>query len=204
MECRGEDLITTNMHVKEIIKCFFPEYFSWNEYPADQTVSFCKTDQEWGIFSNFFQTPIVADGVTFPCTESLFQIMKFTDFAARRDIFKQRGQKLKMLAKHYEKTVGVRQDWGPLLVYALKYCLMLKYEQSPAFRAELERSRGHFIVEDQTSFRKPADTYGAKLTPDGKLWSGPNLMGRLLMELRDNGSLDYNLPDDIIQFKDLI
>ena len=143
MECRGEDLITTNMHVKEIIKCFFPEYFSWNEYPADQTVSFCKTDQEWGIFSNFFQTPIVADGVTFPCTESLFQIMKFTDSAARRDIFKQRGQKLKMLAKHYEKTVGVRPDWGPLLVHVLRYCLMLKYDQSPAFRAELERSRGH-------------------------------------------------------------
>lgn len=192
------------MHVREYIERYFPEYYSWNEYPADQTVSFCKTDQEWGIFSNFAQTPIVADGVTFPCAESLFQIMKFTDSVARRDIFAQRGQKLKMRAKHYEKTVGVRPVWGQLLVHALKYCLMLKYEQSPTFRAELERSRGRFIVEDQTTFRKPADTYGAKLSPDGKLWSGPNLMGRLLMELRDNGRLDYNLPPDILQFQDLI
>ena len=192
------------MHVREYIERYFPEYYSWNEYPADQTVSFCKTDQEWGIFSNFAQTPIVADGITFPCAESLFQIMKFTDSAARRDIFTQRGQKLKMRAKHYEKAVGVRPDWGQLLIHALKYCLMLKYEQSSAFRAELERTQGRFIVEDQTSFRKPADTYGAKLSPDGTLWSGPNLMGRLLMELRDNGRLDYNLPPDIIQFKDLI
>jgi ribA/ribD-fused uncharacterized protein len=193
------------MHVREYIERYFPEYYSWNEYPAVQTVSFCKTDQEWGIFSNFAPTPIVADGVTFPCAESLFQIMKFTDPTARSDIFKQRGQTLKMCAKHYEKTVGVRPDWGQLLVHALKYCLMLKYEQSPAFRAELERSCGRYIVEDQTTFpKKLADTYGAKLNPDGTLWSGPNLMGRLLMELRDNGHLDYNLPDDIIQFKDLI
>lgn len=192
------------MHVREYIERCFPEYYSWNEYPADQTVSFCKTDQEWGIFSNFAQTPIVADGITFPCAESLFQIMKFTDPAARSDIFKQRGQTLKMCAKHYEKAVGVRPDWGQLLVHTLKYCLMLKYEQSPTFRAELERSRGRFIVEDQTSFRKPADTYGAKLSQDGKLWSGPNLMGRLLIELRDNGRLEYNLPPDIIQFNDLI
>ena len=192
------------MHVREYIERYFPEYYTWNEYPADQTVSFCKTDQEWGIFSNFAQTPIVADGITFPCAESLFQIMKFTDSAARRDIFAQRGQKLKMRAKHYEKAVGVRPDWGQLLIHALKYCLMLKYEQSSAFRAELERTQGRFIVEDQTTFRKPADTYGAKLSPDGKLWSGPNLMGRLLMELRDNGSLDYKLPPDILQFQDLI
>ena len=192
------------MHVREFIERYFPEYYSWNEYPANQTVSFCKTDLEWGIFSNFAQTPIAADGVSFSCAESLFQIMKFTDSDARRDIYKQRGQKLKMVAKHYEKAVGARSDWGQLLVYALKYCLMLKYEQSPSFRAELERSRGLYIVEDQTSFRKPADTYGAKLSPDGKLWSGPNLMGRLLMELRDNGRLNYNLPDDIIKFKDLI
>lgn len=193
------------MHVREYIERYFPEYYSWNEYPASQTVSFSKTGLEWGIFSNFAPTPIVANGVTFACAESLFQIMKFTDSAARRDIYSRRGQKLKMCAKHYEKEVGVRPDWGQILVHALKYCLMLKYEQSPTFRAELERSRGLFIVEDQTTFpKKQADTYGAKLNPDGKLWEGPNLMGRLLMELRDNGRLDYNLQPDIIQFKDLI
>ena len=32
------------------------------------------------------------------------------------------------------------------------------------------------------------------LEGDGKEYVGPNLMGRLLMELRDNGRLDYTLP----------
>ena len=33
---------------------------------------------------------------------------------------------------------------------------------------------------------------GAKLTND--VYTGSNLMGRLLMELRDNGKLEYHLP----------
>ena len=42
------------------------------------------------------------------------------------------------------------------------------------------------------------DTWGAKLSGDETLYVAPNLMGRLLMELRDNGKLDYVLPSDSI------
>ena len=42
-----------------------------------------------------------------------------------------------------------------------------------------------------------------KLSADGKEFVGPNLMGRLLMELRDNGKLDYTLPEDVLLFQDL-
>ncbi len=97
----------------------------------------------------------------------------------------------------------MRKDWGKVIVDALKWCLMLKYESSAEFRQALERSKGRYIVEDQSTFTKPADTYGAKLTADGSEYSGSNLMGRLLMELRDNGRLDYNLPQMMIDFSDL-
>jgi predicted NAD-dependent protein-ADP-ribosyltransferase YbiA (DUF1768 family) len=110
---------------------------------------------------------------------------------------------MKMKAKHQEKVGTVRPDWGTIIVDAMKFCLMQKYVQSEAFRKELERSRGLFIVEDQTSFQKKnPDTWGAKLMGDGK-FVGPNLMGRLLMELRDNGKLDYVLPPDATLFQDL-
>ena len=191
------------MHVRQFIEEFYPEYYSWNEYPASQTVSFCKVKDAHGILSNFASTPIVVDGVTFRCAESLFQIMKFTDPVARREIYSKAGQGLKMCAKKYEKNVGVCKDWGQIIVNVLKYCLMQKYEQNAEFRKELSATGNKFIVEDQSSFRKPADTYGAKLSADGSTWSGPNLMGRLLMELRDNGRLNYKLPDGILSFKDL-
>lgn len=35
-------------------------------------------------------------------------------------------------------------------------------------------------------------------------WAGPNIMGRLLMELRDSGTLSYRLPDDAMVFSDLL
>jgi predicted NAD-dependent protein-ADP-ribosyltransferase YbiA (DUF1768 family) len=86
----------------------------------------------------------------------------------------------------------------------MKFCLMQKYAQSAEFRAELERSRGLFIVEDQTVFpQKTANTWGVKLSSDGSEYVGPNLMGRLLMELREKGRLDYSLPDGATDFSDL-
>ena len=60
-----------------------------------------------------------------------------------------------------------------------------------------------YIVEDQTTFKKKTpNTWGVKRYAD--VFVGPNLMGRLLMELRDNdGKLDYSLPPDVCSFQDL-
>ena len=121
------------MHVRELIEKNYPEYYGWFDYPAERTVAFCKADQEWGILGNFGRTPLVVDCVKFYAAESLFQVMKFTDPTARKDIYSYEGQKLKMRAKHWEKEVGVRPDWGEILVDALKFCLMTKWEQSEAF-----------------------------------------------------------------------
>jgi ribA/ribD-fused uncharacterized protein len=192
------------VHVREFIKKNYPEYYSIERYPADKTAAFCKVDAPWGIFSNFGRTPLVVDGVSFDCSEKLFQVMKFADMASRKSVFKAKGQTMKMKAKHQEKVGTVRPDWGEIIVDAMKFCLMQKYTQCEAFRTELERSRGLFIVEDQTTFpKKNPDTWGVKQSGDGKEYIGPNLMGRLLMELRDNGKLDYVLPPEVTSFQDL-
>ena len=130
--------------------------------------------------------------------------MKFADDVSRKAIYSVKGQTIKMKAKHFEKAGTVRPDWGEIIVDAMKFCLMEKFRQSEAFREELERSRGLYIVEDQTTFpKKSPDTWGVKLSADGSEFVGPNLMGRLLMELRDNGKLDYTLPEDVLLFQDL-
>ena len=99
-----------------------------------------------------------------------------------------------MTAKHWEKECR-REDWGKIIVDVMKYVLNKKYEQSKEFRDALEESKGHYIVEDQTSFpKKQPDTWGVKMI-DGS-FEGSNLLGRPLMELRDAGDLCYSLPDD--------
>ena len=190
------------MHVRELIEKYYPEYYGWFDYPADNTVVFSKADGEWGILGNFGNSPLEVDGVPFYAAESLFQVMKFSDSAVRKAIYAKKGQGLKMTAKHFEKEVGVRTDWGEIIVDALKFCLQTKYEQCEAFRTELERTGERFIVE-QNVHAKP-DTYNARLSEDGRTWSGPNLMGRILMELRDKGSLEYHLPEDAMRFSDLL
>jgi len=190
-------------HVRDYIEKNYPEYYGWFDYPADKTAAFCKVDAEWGILGNFARTPLTVCGLPFECVEKLFQVMKFADADSRKIIYGSKGQTIKMKAKHQHKAGVVRADWPQIIVDVLKFCLMQKYEQSEAFRKELERSKGLFIVEVQSNPKRPANTYSAKLSPDGKTWSGPNLMGRLLMELRDNGKLEWKLPEDVRCFDDL-
>ena len=101
----------------------------------------------------------------------------------------------------YAHKEAFRPDWPKIIVDALKFCLMTKYEQSEAFRTELARTGDRFIVEKA---HQRADSYSAKLSDDGTTWTGGNLMGRLLMELRDRGKLEYKLPEDAMKFGDLL
>lgn len=112
--------------------------------------------------------------------------MKFTHPDAIAAVYNARNPK--MTARHWEKTHR-RPDWGSILVDVMKYCLTVKHQQSQAFRQVLQQTAGRYIVEDQTAFRKKtADTWGVKL--QGDHYVGPNLLGRLLMQLRDNGPFD--------------
>ena len=131
-------------------------------------------------------------------------MIKFTDEESRKVIYSKKGQPIKMMARHQEKVGSVREDWGRIFIDAMKFCLMQKSAQSEVFRKELERSKGKFIVEQQPNPKRPAGAYSAKLSEDGSTWVGPNIMGRLLMELRDKGALEYNLPEDVMFFSDLV
>lgn len=168
--------------IAPFIERYYPEYYSIEQYPADKCIVIHKVGEEWGILSNFAHTPIEYNGEKYKSSEQLFQMMKFTDRTVREAVFN--APNPKMTAKHYEKDYR-RPDWGMMIVDAMKLCLLLKYQQSEEFRRKLELTSGKFIVEDQTTFRKKyADTWGVKR--EGDLFIGPNLLGRLLMELRDN------------------
>lgn len=189
------------MQVHEMIRDYYPEYYSIEHYPSAETICIRKTTDEWGILGNFYNTPIVVNGITFDCTERLFHILKFKPEALdgiREMLSLRSGMQIKMHMKHVYKAhpEWLHDHWPGMVVDAMKYCLTLKYEQSEAFRRELERSKGKYIVEDETSRKKgkDADTWGTVLK--GNEYVGPNLLGRLLMELRDNGHFEFkNKPE---------
>ena len=186
--------------ISDFIRDNYPEYWGIQTYPASECVRIHKIDEEWGIFSNFGHTPLVVEGVTFDTSERLFQLMKFKDEEPVKAVYNAINPK--MTTKHWEKTHR-REDWGKMIIDAMKYCLTMKYEQSEEFRQELNRSKGKYIVEDQSGFRKKEpDAWGVK-QQDGN-YVGPNLLGRLLMELRDTGKLEYTLPADALTFLEIL
>lgn len=186
--------------VAPFIKDFYPEYYSIERYPAERCVCIRKVKDEWGLLGNFAKTSLCVNGVMLKNGEQLFQLMKFIDEEPVRAVY-QAGNP-KYTAKHWGKTHR-RKDWGNIIVDVMKFCLTQKYEQSDAFRDVLLKTADRFIVEDQTSFpKKTADTWGTKLV--GEEYVGPNLLGRLLMELRDKGSLNYHLPEDALKFTDYL
>ena len=197
------------MSLHEQIKQYYPQYSDIQRYPADQCACIRKTKDEWGILGNFYQAPIVVEGVTIDCTERLFHLMKFRATADAKEGIKSEhtvkaGMNIKMHMKpiYRQHPEWIRDDWGEMVVDAMKFCLQTKYEQCEAFRKELERSKGLFIVEDETARNarkhKDADSWGVNLV--GNEYVGPSLLGRLLMELRDTGKLEYQLPDDAFEF----
>ena len=189
----------SKLSIAQFIQEFYPDYYQWNEYPAEACIPFSKVKEQWGILGNFAPTPLMVKDVEFINCEQLFQMMKFNDIDTLKAIYTSKGMKIKYAAKAAEKLGLRRPDWGQIIVDAMKFCLQTKFEQSEQFRQTLKETAGENIVEDQTSFnKKTADTWGAKLI-NGK-YEGSNLLGRLLMELRDNGRLDYKLPSDIFAF----
>ena len=195
------------MQLHEQIKLYYPQYSDIQRYPAAQCACIRKTDEEWGILGNFYHAPIVVEGITFDCTERLFHLMKFRDTAEegiKSEYEVKAGMNIKMHMKpmYKQHPEWFRDDWGEFVVDAMRFCLQTKYEQCEAFRKELERSKGLTIVEDETKRnergKKDADSWGVNLV--GDYYVGPSLLGRLLMELRDTGKLDYTLPADAFMF----
>lgn len=173
---------------------FYPEYVGDQEYPISESVFFQKkTDDHW-ILSNMCACPLTVNGVPFKSSEHLFQTMKFATEESIQAVY--RSNSPKMTAKHYQKLGGHRrEDWGAMIIDAMKYCLQLKYEQCPDFREELERTKGKYIVElqDRKSDKDASRPNGWGVKTRGDMYVGPNIMGRLLMELRDEGKLEYRM-----------
>ena len=171
----------------------YPKFDSIERYPANETAAFVGTKDAWGIFSNFAKTPMVVNGIEFACVEQLFHYIRLNDEAEREAYLKiPLGLKLKIAAKKFAARGVQRSNWRSMAVDVMSFCLNQKYNQSDAFRQELQRSAGMYIVENVSNRRKrKLDPWGAIYDETTNEYYGQNIMGRLLMELREKGRLEY-------------
>lgn len=176
---------------------YYPEYTIEERYPANKSICFAKCADAWGILSNFYRTPIEFEGVTYTCVEQLYHSIRLNNAEYRVRFLKLTPNLgIKMQAKSFKRKGLERVDWRHIAVDVMRFCIQKKYEQSEEFRAALDRSKGQFIIEDQSSRRRYPDVWGAVLDTTKGVYYGKNIMGRILMEVREMGQLPYS-PFDI-------
>ena len=150
--------------------------------PAESAV-FLKTNERFGGLSNMAPGfPIFVNGVRIRTSEALYQACRFP---RRPDVQRQIVDDASpMTAKMRSKPFrgDTRPDWEAVRVNVMRWCLRVKLSQNwETFGRLLTSTADMPIVEKKV--RRP-DFWGACEMPDGTL-VGMNVLGRLLMELRE-------------------
>jgi hypothetical protein len=153
--------------------------------------------------SNFHNSPIVEDGITFNCAEQLYQYKKCAYFddknTAELILAPTEPSKQKNLAKNIQQFD--EDNWNKVASEAMHGVLIHKYKQNSDLRHFLLATGDKTIVE-----ASPHDKiWGSGLSlsnrycldPDKQ--PGDNLMGQLLMSVREQLSLesDILLPSNV-------
>jgi type I restriction enzyme, S subunit len=151
-------------------------------YRRDECAVFRKTNEVFGGLSNMAPGfPVRVNGVFILTVEALYQACRFPHMSEiQRLILEQRSpMTAKMVGKPYRQNS--RPDWDLVRVKIMRWCLRLKLLMNRAQFSELLLETGDRpIVEDS---RK--DNFWGALRADSKTLVGMNVLGRLLMELRE-------------------
>lgn len=152
------------------------------EYIPSEVVWFWKTTDTFGGLSNMARGfPMVVGGHPIASVEALYQALRFPHSPTiQGEILAASNAWLAKRAAQVHAQES-RSDWRRVRVAIMRWCLKLKLGHSPTrFGALLDRTGVVPIVE-----RSSRDTFwGAVAQPDGRL-VGANVLGRLLMELRE-------------------
>lgn len=153
-------------------------------YVRGEVVVVYKTKDDFGGLSNMAAGyPLQINGVRILTTEALYQACRFPHMPEiQREII---GQHSPMIAKMKSKPYrnDSRPDWDDVRYKVMRWCLRVKLAQNyEEFGRLLLATRDRPIVEQS----RKDDYWGARLADEpGETLIGQNVLGRLLMELRE-------------------
>ena len=145
-------------------------------------VVFLKTHELYGGLSNMAAGyPVTINGTRILTAEALYQACRFPHRPEVQRLIIEQASPMaaKMKSKPYRKDS--RPDWEQVNVDIMRWCLRVKLVQNWERFGELLHSTGERPIIEES---KRDAFWGAKATDAGTL-VGRNVLGRLLMELRD-------------------
>ena len=151
-------------------------------YDRSSSVVFLKTKEAFGGLSNMAGGfPLLVNGVRICTSEALYQACRFPHLPDVQGlIIAQRSpMTAKMKGKPYRHDS--RRDWNRVRVNVMRWCLRVKLAQNWEFFSKLLLDTGDLPIVEQS---RKDDFWGARPLDDRTL-VGMNVLGRLLMELRE-------------------
>ncbi|WP_442508416.1 NADAR family protein [Novipirellula sp. SH528] len=143
---------------------------------SDQgVIHFYSVSDEYGEFSNFAAFSIKLKGKRWPTSEHYFQAQKFKDVGHQEEI---RKAKTPMIAARLgrDRKKKLRRDWDSIRDNVMREAVLAKFTQHDELKAILLATGEAKLVENTAN-----DAYWG----DGGDGSGKNMLGRILMEVRD-------------------
>ncbi|KAF9996977.1 hypothetical protein BGZ65_007443 [Modicella reniformis] len=153
------------------------------------TIHFYRQTNAFGEFSNFYHAPIVLDGLAWPTTEHYFQAQKFAHLPDPQYLEMVRLTPLPGSAAKLgrNRSFPLRPDWEQVKDNVMRACVLQKFLQHPNLAIVLLGTGDRYLNEHTSN-----DRYWA----DGGNGSGKNMLGIILMEVRDKIS---NMTTEQIQ-----
>lgn len=143
--------------------------------PPRAVVHFYSVNDAFGDFSNFAAYPISVDGLRWSTSEHYFQAQKMVD-PRDREAIRRATSPAEAARKGRDRSKTIRRDWESAKVAVMRRALEAKVRQHAQVR-DLLLSTGDAKLVEHT---ENDDYWG-----DGGDGRGKNMLGRLLMELRD-------------------
>lgn len=161
-------------------------------YDPASCVVFRKTNERFGGLSNMAAGfPLRVNGVSIRTSEALYQACRFPHMpeVQRLIIGENSPMTAKMRGKPYRDQS--RSDWESIRTKIMRWCLRVKLAQNLRSFGDLLLETGDKPIVEYSS---KDDFWGARPQEDGSL-QGMNILGRLLMELREQ--IRSGVPKDL-------
>jgi ribA/ribD-fused uncharacterized protein len=139
-------------------------------------VNFYSVGDDFGQFSNFAPFPIALDGERWPTSEHYFQAAKF-DNAEYKLKIRRANSPMEAARLGRDRKQKIRRDWESVKVGIMRDAVLAKFTQHDELRALLLSTGEAKIVE-----RTENDSYWG----DGGDGSGKNMLGQILMQVRES------------------
>ena len=153
-----------------------------------EIISFTKVSLPNGWLSNMSPHAVFHMGRTWRTCEALFQSLRFDDKSIIEEIFAEKSpMAAKMVAKSNARSMRVAPQ-SPEDIGNMSQVLRCKIVNHQDLRRMLYDTGTATIVENVS--KRPHGSgmfWGAKLLADGS-WEGENMLGKLWMELREDGT----------------